>query len=184
MRSLWDSEWDKWFKEPHHVYEIGDDVNQPRNVRGHWLRREIVKYPIETVLDVGCGVGWYDKMLVEMGYDVTGCDISPHGIKYAKKYVPDARFFVSSVEDLDVENEYDMVMCFCTLVCVPDMERAVENIYKATRRYVFFVEQHYQQDKTHVNKITPESLRTLYGKGVLLSFTTEGKYSYGIAKKL
>lgn len=65
-----------------------------------------------NVLDIGCGVGFYSEKLSDLGYNVTGVDISPKLIAYAKeqtlknnskiKYICDDIFNVSFDKKFDV----------------------------------------------------------------------------------
>src|SRR6476619_1337531 len=41
------------------------------------------------ILDVACGRGRHSRYLASLGYDVTGIDISPESIKYAKQFESD-----------------------------------------------------------------------------------------------
>ncbi|MCR9183454.1 MAG: class I SAM-dependent methyltransferase [Flavobacteriaceae bacterium] len=47
----------------------------------------------ETILDLACGKGRHARSLNELGYDVTGVDLSPASILYAKGYENDTLHF-------------------------------------------------------------------------------------------
>lgn len=51
-----------------------------------------------SVLDVGCGNGYFANLLIEKGYDVYGVDIAMDGIRMANKVNP-GRFFINDVDD-------------------------------------------------------------------------------------
>ena len=64
--------------------------------------------PPATVLDVGCGAGVpIDRSLVDAGYDVVGIDISARQIELARERVPEARFEVRDMLELQ-ESEFSM----------------------------------------------------------------------------
>ena len=61
-----------------------------------------------TILDAGCGVGYYSKYLNTYLKDrvkITGIDISKFAIQKAAKYDKKTNYFVGSVFDLPVESE-------------------------------------------------------------------------------
>ncbi len=84
------------------------------------------------VLDVGCGVGRWSRLLAARGAQVTGVDISPTMIAEARRRalsegVADrCRFQVSDVSGLDVEGEFDLVLGVTVLqhILDPDALRA------------------------------------------------------------
>lgn len=43
------------------------------------------KAPGKRVLDIGCGTGFFSKMLIEIGYEVTSIDSSPVALDYSRK---------------------------------------------------------------------------------------------------
>lgn len=58
--------------------------------------------PPATVLDVGCGSGIpVDRHLVDHGYRVIGIDVSSRQIELARSSVPEARFEVANMLDLE-----------------------------------------------------------------------------------
>lgn len=68
------------------------------------------------VLDIGCGVGRWSRLLAARGADVTGVDISPTMIEEARRRarsegVADrCRFHVRDISSLDLEGEFDLVL--------------------------------------------------------------------------
>lgn len=64
------------------------------------LLRLVDPKPHDTILDLGCGQGFFAKQFAERGAKVTGVDISPELIKLAKKSAPKATFFTCSAEKL------------------------------------------------------------------------------------
>lgn len=62
-----------------------ESLSRPRKVASHvkWLSHHIPGRA--SVLDAGCGPGLYCSLLAAAGYQVTGVDINPAAIRYAKE---------------------------------------------------------------------------------------------------
>jgi SAM-dependent methyltransferase len=66
----------------------------------------------DRLLDVGCGTGKSFLPMVERGWSVTGCDLSPRMVELARgKVGAAARLEVADVRDLPVYGEFDLVWC-------------------------------------------------------------------------
>lgn len=78
------------------------------DVRTHpWLKAAIDAFadtvaPIGPVLDVGCGPGTVTAYLAERDIEVSGIDLSPRMIEYARRLYPHCAFTVGSATDLDL----------------------------------------------------------------------------------
>ena len=102
-------------------YNRAIDVEQ-RLALAPWLRVP----PGTRVLDVGCGVGRWSRLLAARGATVTGVDISPTMITEARRRalaegVADrCRFDVRDISALALEGEFDMVLGVTVLQHVLD----------------------------------------------------------------
>jgi SAM-dependent methyltransferase len=64
------------------------------------------------LLDVGCGTGKSFLPMLERGWEVTACDISPSMLDLARaKAGPAARLSVADMRELPVFGEFDLVWC-------------------------------------------------------------------------
>jgi SAM-dependent methyltransferase len=64
------------------------------------------------VLDVGCGTGKSFLPLLERGFDVTACDISPEMVELARAKVgPRVDVHVADMRRLPVFGEFDLITC-------------------------------------------------------------------------
>lgn len=80
-------EWYKdWFNSPfyHQLYFTRDDKEAYAFIKK--LVQFLQPQPKSLMLDVACGKGRHSKILASMDYDVTGIDLSPDSIAYAKKF--------------------------------------------------------------------------------------------------
>jgi len=75
-----------WFNSPyyHLLYAYRDDEEAADFVDK--LIVHLLPSPGATMLDVACGRGRHAKILAERGFDVTGIDIAPESINYAKQF--------------------------------------------------------------------------------------------------
>ena len=64
------------------------------------------------LLDVGCGTGKSFMPLLERGFDVTACDISPEMVELARQKSGDrADVYVADMRRLPVFGEFDLITC-------------------------------------------------------------------------
>lgn len=66
----------------------------------------------ERILDLACGFGRHALELARRGYDVTGVDITPEYIRYAKAQAEElsASFICSDIRDLSFDGQFDVVL--------------------------------------------------------------------------
>ena len=63
------------------------------------------------VLDLGCGTGRAIGPLRELGYDVTGVDVSPSMVAVARERHPDVAVEVADMRALPSVGPFDLVLC-------------------------------------------------------------------------
>ncbi len=71
----------------------------------------------ESILDLGCGTGRHDFILSEMGYSVTGIDLSEKMISIAeantKNHVIDGvqpSFIQGNIQNINIEKKFDLIV--------------------------------------------------------------------------
>ena len=68
----------------------------------------------EKILDLACGFGRHSLELARRGFAVTGVDITPAYIQYAKEQAEseglDARFLCADIREVGFESEFDLVL--------------------------------------------------------------------------
>ena len=93
--------------------------------------------PGMTLLDAGCGSGYYYWSFKRRGLDIDyhGLDYSPTLIEIGRRYLPAGnRLRVMAIEDL--EDTFDIVLCFNTLSWCPDFRRPLDRLCRAARKYI------------------------------------------------
>ncbi|MFW6046880.1 MAG: class I SAM-dependent methyltransferase [Candidatus Woesearchaeota archaeon] len=82
------------------------------------------------ILDIGCGIGTHAIYWAELGHEVVGMDISNTFIKKAKKTAKQknvsVNFLASTIDDLDYEKEFDLIV---SIEFFPDKPRWLTKIY-------------------------------------------------------
>jgi SAM-dependent methyltransferase len=68
------------------------------------------------LLDVACGTGKSFLPLLERGYEVTGCDLSPEMLEQARAKAPGADLFLADVRTLGRVGEFDLITCLDDIV--------------------------------------------------------------------
>lgn len=112
--------------------------------RGAWIgateyalaRRELAARPGETLLDVGCGTGWFTRRFAAEGLAVTGLDPNTEWLEYARAHSGLSLCW----KEGDAQNlpfadaSFDCVASIAALCFVADERRAVAEIVRVTRR--------------------------------------------------
>jgi len=89
----------------------------------------------KTVLDFGCSMGRFSRIMHDMGAIVTGYDLSPKAVDIAKSLDSKRNIeYFSRLEDLK-ENYYEIVICTMVLLCNPLAQafQLVNDIYTYTK---------------------------------------------------
>jgi SAM-dependent methyltransferase len=88
-----------------------------------------------AILDVGCGPGVYTRQLLERGYQVSACDISPKMIEVASaKFACQAvagnvHFHAGEIHDWDLPpRSFDVAMSIGVISYIADLERFLARV--------------------------------------------------------
>ncbi len=104
-----------WFNSPyyHLLYANRDDSEAAAFIT------TLVKYfqptPNAKMLDVGCGRGRHSRQLATFGFDVTGIDVAPENIRFAKQFATShLHFEIHDMRQLYAARSMDYVFNFFT----------------------------------------------------------------------
>ncbi len=91
----------------------------------------------KSILDAACGPGKYAEILISQGANLTGFDISPRMIEFAKERNKDSgTFFVHDLtQPLEMlENEsFDIVLCALAMHYVQDWTLTIKEFYRVLK---------------------------------------------------
>lgn len=123
-------EYDAWYRTP----------------RGRWigemeyrlLRKMLVPAPGISVLDVGCGSGYFTRRLASEGLDVTGSDVSREMIRYARAHAAAGeRYVVADARRLAfASRRFDSCVAIASLCFIREQEHALAEMVRVTRRRI------------------------------------------------
>jgi len=104
------------------------------------LLQEWAKIPTSSsILELGCANAVYTIPLKRLGYDIRGIDLAGDNIKESKRQAEkeglEIDFEKGDIEDLGFipENSVDAVLSYSTLRYVPDLEKALKEIYRVMK---------------------------------------------------
>jgi SAM-dependent methyltransferase len=105
-----------------------------REFLGRFLPQWKQKLGLRTVLDVGCGVGYFAASLRDMGFDVTAVDAREANIAEARRRHPGIAFHVADVEDpqLTALGCFDVVLSFGLLYHLENPFRTMRILHALT----------------------------------------------------
>jgi len=93
-----------------------------------WSMEAVKKFavllkPGNKILDIGCGPGLKSEVLAGRGLKVVGIDISEKMIKIAKQKVPDGKFIVLDMRNIDqLKENYEGIFAQASLLHIPKNE--------------------------------------------------------------
>lgn len=92
----------------------------------------------QLILDAGCGIGTYGLVLARKGNNVVGIDISADMVKVTKHWADKESLaylpLAGNIERLPFKNNsFDICFCGYILHHIPNMERAVAELFRVLR---------------------------------------------------
>ena len=104
------------------------------------LRCAVEKVHPASILDIGCGEGFVLKYLIQQGVkaQMRGLDLSKKAVAIARQQVPGVEFSSGSIYHLPYpDNSADMVLCNEVLEHLERPDKAVAEIMRVSRKYIF-----------------------------------------------
>jgi len=92
----------------------------------------------KSVLEVGCGVGHLLPWIKDKIDCYVGVDSSEEMLRKAREFFPEVKFVKGNVYDLNQFALFDSVVAVSLLIHLPDVERAIREMWKHTRKELVF----------------------------------------------
>jgi SAM-dependent methyltransferase len=112
--------------------------------RGRWIggaeyalaARQLAAQADDSLLDVGCGTGWFTRRAAGDGLNVTGFDHNPDWLNFARAHSgPELKWVEGDARELPFENaSFDHVLSIAALCFVDDERQAVAECVRVARR--------------------------------------------------
>ena len=88
-----------------------------------------------SLLDVGCGTGWFSRRLAEHGLQVTGIDPDPKALAYARAQGGGINWVEGSATALPFpDGHFDYSSAVTSLCFIDDVQQAVEEMWRVSRQ--------------------------------------------------
>lgn len=121
------AEYDAWYDSP----------------RGRWIGesewrgicRHLDLTPGSTLLDVGCGTGWFSRRLASAGLQVTGLDIDAEALDFARAHSPQRIAYLAGDGRClpFADRSFEQTVALASLCFIDDWPRAIGEIVRVTR---------------------------------------------------
>jgi ubiquinone/menaquinone biosynthesis C-methylase UbiE len=126
-----------WYEE----YLSGDDTYHAKVIAPNLLRILNPERGLK-VLDLGCGEGYFTRLIKHAEADVVGADIAAELIQKAKNESPEIPYFIANAEDLSFAKDkvFDAITCVLALQNMQDLEKVLlecARVLKKNGRLIF-----------------------------------------------
>ena len=128
------------------------DAEPMTSIHRRFVRRVVRASPVGgTVLDAACGTGKYFGIVMSAGRKVVGVDQSVGMLDQARAKFPAAELIKSSLQELDLEPDFDGLLCIDAMENVPpeDWPAVLANLHRVLHPdglLYLTVEEHDQAD--------------------------------------
>jgi len=125
-----------WYTGSQFVWADKENVRRIYNKRflffSKIIKREINKKERITLLDYGCGDGYWSLVLSQfVACEITGVDYNPLRIERAKSIIKNAKFFELNLEDANEQlGKFDIVFCSQVIEHIKDDVSFLNNIIR------------------------------------------------------
>ena len=99
-----------------------------------FLDRINSQIPLRSVIDIGCGVGYFSKFLSDRGLDLIAIDGRDENVKEGQRRYPEITFLTKNAEDPGLPDlgVFDLVLCVGLIYHLENPFRAIRNLHALT----------------------------------------------------
>lgn len=111
MKKFQDNWFKEWFDSKHyHILYSHRDFSEAENfINSLFAALDLNKQ--SKVLDLACGKGRHAIQVHELGFQVTGIDLSPESIRHAKQFEEKGlNFEIGDMRNLQINSQFDLVL--------------------------------------------------------------------------
>ncbi len=100
------------------------------------LARLIDLKPTESLIELGCGQGFFLQHLFEVSKNLAGVDLGPELISIAKQNNPKINYLVASADDTHIfpEDKFDVVTIILALQNMKNLHAVVSNVARLMKK--------------------------------------------------
>lgn len=152
-----------------------------------WRYREVLKYIKEgdSVLDVGCGVGYGSLILSENAKKVIGVDDSQETINYANKHWSKKNIEYQCKDAFEIEGLYNVTAAFEIIEHIKDTEKFFQKLGEITKDVLVLSVPHTNipvKNKFHWRHFTKKDIvKYITNIGFKVERIETPKFGHGIA---
>lgn len=124
-------EWDAIAVERFKQLNDAQDQSYENILKPNLIKR-LLKYNLENVLDVGCGVGTLTKEIAKYAKAVTGIDISGESIKIAQQAngAGNVNYLTGAIGNLKASKPFTTIYANMVFMDMPEIDTAINNLKK------------------------------------------------------
>ena len=90
-----------------------------------------------TLLDIGCGTGYFSRQFSRDGFKVTGIDPAPNMIEFAISQNGDVRYIIGDALRLPcTDNEFDYCSAITSLCFINEPQEALSEMWRVSKKGV------------------------------------------------
>jgi malonyl-CoA O-methyltransferase len=105
-----------------------------QRVCGDNLLTEVAGRPAVSVLDAGCGTGWYSRIWRDKGSEVLALDISQAMLEQCQQTQSAHRFLEGDIESIPLANEQvDLAWSNLAVQWCSDLQQGLSELYRVTK---------------------------------------------------
>jgi ubiquinone/menaquinone biosynthesis C-methylase UbiE len=130
-----DTSWGKVAGWYNNLLEEGEDTYQEKLIKPN-LMRILNPQKGETILDIGCGQGYFARLIAQNGASVVGIDVGDELIKIAKSQAsPNETYLVQSAEKLSSlsDKRFNAAICVLALQNIKNLGVAVSEMSRVLK---------------------------------------------------